>query len=408
MKRKYGLGAVLKMAAWALAYACIQVGLLAETVVTFELLGDLPGGSFGSEAWAVSGDGLVVTGSSNAGEADISVPFRWENGEMTNLGIWPGALAGGADVGISYDGSIIVGNMFFYPPGILDGFIWQDGTMQMLSNSPGSSENYATTAASDDCSVIAGYRNTEEGKVWHWDKNTGEISWIERTGLDIRALTADGAVAVGVIFPEDDSPVLGFRWQKNLGIEEIMNLYANDVSGDGTRIVGSKGGEWHALLWDKGTITDFGEESGFPNAISSDGSVMGGERFGTAVMWRESDQWQRINLNNFLDSHGIQRNGYTLIQVNDLSADGSTLAGTGRHANDGDFEAFRINISESTPTTWAGYSIVDGAGNVDTAPWMGMVNVADAPWVYSYTLNNWLYIPEEHVSTSGGWGYVPR
>jgi probable HAF family extracellular repeat protein len=71
-------------------------------------LGDLPGGDFGSEANAVSGDGQVVIGRSAV--ASGSAAFLWtaETG-MVEIG---GLLPGGFSIvnAVSFDGSIIVGS----------------------------------------------------------------------------------------------------------------------------------------------------------------------------------------------------------------------------------------------------------------------------------------------------------
>ena len=54
--------------------------------VSFQGLGDLPGGGFWSNAVGVSADGSVVVGFSDSSASDIGEAFRWENGVMTGLG----------------------------------------------------------------------------------------------------------------------------------------------------------------------------------------------------------------------------------------------------------------------------------------------------------------------------------
>jgi hypothetical protein len=65
----------------------------------------------------------------------------------------------------------------------------------------------------------------------------------------------------------------------------------------------------------------------------------------------------------------------------------------------------QIVPASSGAPTWAGYP-VDEAGNVDTTPWMGFINVAAGEWVWSYSLGKWIYLPEEFVSESGAWAYA--
>ncbi len=57
------------------------------------------------------------------------------------------------------------------------------------------------------------------------------------------------------------------------------------------------------------------------------------------------------------------------------------------------------------PTEWHGYEI-DAGGWVDTGDWMGVLFVTHDPWVYSYDLAKWLYIPESSVDMDGGWTFV--
>ena len=55
---------------------------------------------------------------------------------------------------------------------------------------------------------------------------------------------------------------------------------------------------------------------------------------------------------------------------------------------------------------WGPFPILDAAGNVDTGAWMGYLNVASDPWIWSYSLNQWLYIDKNSVTGSGSWAYV--
>ncbi|MEX0321591.1 MAG: hypothetical protein AB3N63_05490 [Puniceicoccaceae bacterium] len=55
--------------------------------------------------------------------------------------------------------------------------------------------------------------------------------------------------------------------------------------------------------------------------------------------------------------------------------------------------------------TWAGFP-VDDMGDVDTGGWMGWVNVTNAPWVWNYTLEQYIFIEEANVSMDGAWLFV--
>lgn len=67
-------------------------------------------------------------------------------------------------------------------------------------------------------------------------------------------------------------------------------------------------------------------------------------------------------------------------------------------------EAF-VEGDDVGPTTWAGYDR-DANGNVNTGSWMGWLNVTHEPAVWSYTLQNWVYLPEGNVTANGGWTYI--
>lgn len=48
----------------------------------------------------------------------------------------------------------------------------------------------------------------------------------------------------------------------------------------------------------------------------------------------------------------------------------------------------------------------DAAGNVDTGDFLGWINVRQAPWVWSFSLDGWLFLPEGAVHQAGAWAYV--
>ena len=55
--------------------------------------------------------------------------------------------------------------------------------------------------------------------------------------------------------------------------------------------------------------------------------------------------------------------------------------------------------------SWCEFPVV--GGHADTGSWLGWLYVATEPWVYSYALDGWLYIPDCPDAT-GGWVYVAR
>ena len=53
---------------------------------------------------------------------------------------------------------------------------------------------------------------------------------------------------------------------------------------------------------------------------------------------------------------------------------------------------------------WGPFSIVD-EGSVFTGSWIGWLWVGDAPWVWSYSLKNWIYMEDPVADVPGAWGY---
>lgn len=55
---------------------------------------------------------------------------------------------------------------------------------------------------------------------------------------------------------------------------------------------------------------------------------------------------------------------------------------------------------------WGPFEILDAAGNVNTDNWMGWINVAGDPYVWSYAFESWCYINKDAIGNSGGWVFV--
>lgn len=57
------------------------------------------------------------------------------------------------------------------------------------------------------------------------------------------------------------------------------------------------------------------------------------------------------------------------------------------------------------PATFAGIE-VDEFGNVDTGDFMGVLHVANDPWVYVFDMARWVYMPDPGEDFAGAWAYV--
>ena len=130
----------------------------------FRGLGDLEGGRFSSQAYAISGDGKVVVGFSSA---NTSQAFRWTATEgMVSLGSLSSTSSQAYDV--SADGSVIVGSMD--SPDTVSGavfgeaFRWTQATgMVGLGALPGYRVDSRALGISGDGTVIVGGNRVSTG-----------------------------------------------------------------------------------------------------------------------------------------------------------------------------------------------------------------------------------------------------
>ena len=234
-----------------------------------------------SRAWGLSGDGLVVIGTS--GPATGGLPVYWTQADGLNI--------------------------------IQGGF--------------GTSPTSYPSAASTDGSVIVGESG---GQAYRWSESNPII-----TGLGFlpgtfdsgaTAVSADGSVVVG------NSGDRAFRWTDGSGMTEIAGIAgeaqtrAYGISGDGSMVVGSSGtgtpgGSGFAVRWDEFGFIDFlgtlgvdaiGDEA---RAISSDGQVIAGQSNGLAFRWTESDGMSSLGL----------LPGATTASATAVSGDGSVILG---------------------------------------------------------------------------------
>jgi hypothetical protein len=58
------------------------------------------------------------------------------------------------------------------------------------------------------------------------------------------------------------------------------------------------------------------------------------------------------------------------------------------------------------PSEWAGYPIEQDGVSVNTGTWLGWLDIRNDPWIYSYSLDNWLYIDASSVGEAGSWVYA--
>jgi hypothetical protein len=74
-------------------------------------------------------------------------------------------------------------------------------------------------------------------------------------------------------------------------------------------------------------------------------------------------------------------------------------------ANQAEFIFDNISVTVQGATTWADYDIGEN-GWVDTTPWLSWINVSAGDYIWSASLNKYIYLPESFVSEAGAWTYV--
>ena len=294
-------------------------------------LGDFADGQFQSGGYDMSADGSVVVGYGSTSTAQEA--FRWTKTDgMIGLGDLPGGLAGSLAYGVSADGTVVVGKS------------------ASGNSSANSYEAFRWTA--------------ESGMVGLGDLPGG------RFASEARGVSADGSIVVGKAEPTStNNQPEAFRWTSADGMIGLGQLpggrsgsWANAVSPDGAVIVGkswSSRGSGEAFYWTaNGGMVGLGflpgGASSEAHAVSADHSVIVGEaNFNsttTAFYWAEP--LGMVNLREDLNAHGVESLtgwNHDLIAF-DVSADGRTIIGYGRNA-DNKQEAWYATIP-GVPTAW--------------------------------------------------------
>ena len=243
-----------------------------------------------SLAWATSANGMVVVG--DCALPSTSYPswrgFRWSGSQgMTNLSDSQSARAISGD-GNSYFGSATIAGSSYAAR-------WESaGSLTIMSSFAGSS----VTACSSSGNFAAGQEN---GRAVRWSGGGSPAVLLTPAATQSRALgmSDDGTSITG------DAVIGGvtqaFRWTERMGAVSLGLLAGGDYS------------------------------QGY--AISANGSVIVGQAAtaagSRAFIWTES--LGMSELGSYLARQGIDLSGWTLSLASGISADGSSIAGTGRY-----------------------------------------------------------------------------
>ncbi len=372
---------------------------------SFTPLGDLPGGSFHSEAWGVSADGSTVVGASiingNILFGGTYAAFRWtaQSGlvniyDVGNIGSICRAYAASAD------GSVVGGGADYgvLSPTQIVAFIWtQEAGVQEIGDLPGGPSGSARAEArgvSADGAVLAGSGESDSGSE-AFRYTTADALFLGLGdlpggpfGSSGYGISADGLTIVGSSAAADGTQAFG--WNSQAGMQPLGYLptpvgvtpfsEAYGTSSDGSVIVGlsrstaaAPTNGWEAFRWTQpagggGGMQPLGDlpGGGFLSAAyatSADGSIVVGragvlgpcgpfgcQTAGRAFIW--DAQHGMRDLTVVLTDLGINLTGWTLSEARGISASGRVIVGTGIDPQ-GNVESWRADLGPPPcPADW--------------------------------------------------------
>lgn len=245
-------------------------------------------------------------------------------------------------------------------------FRWEGGNLQNLGTLGGSKST--ATAVSADGSVVVGSASTaanlEHAFRWEGTAAGGSMDDLGTLGGNTsvaNAVSSDRSVVVGSAFTAGNIEH-AFRWtEATHTMDDLDTLGGNSssatlVSSDGSVVVGSwttTGNLKRAFRWEDGTTADLGTLGGTrstASANSSDGSVIVGFSYTAgnalhAFRWTGASGMQ--DLNTLLSSAGVNMSGITLYTAPALSSNGQFIAGEG--AFSGVARAYLVRCYDGTP-----------------------------------------------------------
>lgn len=301
-----------------------------------------------SEAWGVSADGTVVTGSSVIGSDTRA--YRWTSGGgMTNLGVLP-SMTYSRGIAISADGTTITG--VTGDSSVTASFRHVGGVMTDIGVLPGASNMYATGVNGNGNVIVGNADSFSTQQAYRWVNGSGVSDLGFMAGgsyARAAAVTANGQTIVG----HGDATGTGFSarafsWTSGGGFVNLGALpaaspesYATAVSDDGASIVGysrHSSGAIHAVRYAGGSVIDLHTLAGYTNSFARDASLGGSTIVGGAsggspsqAAWLWTNAQGMVNLNTYLPSIGIDLTGWYLNVATGVSADGLTIVGNGTH-----------------------------------------------------------------------------
>jgi probable HAF family extracellular repeat protein len=289
-------------------------------------LGDLAGGPRESYAYGASGDGSVIVGSSSASTQGPQA-FRWTaNGGMQGLGYLSPAYRHSEALGVSSDGGTIVG-YGVVGPGQTRAFRWTASGMVGLADLVGGPEGSRASGVSAFGQIISGES---------WGANGLEATrWVGNSVEGLGDLVGGGFQSAATAISTNGHSIVGYGWSSN-GFEAFR------WTDGGDQIIRDPG--------DSGGMVGLGDLVGgaFDSTalgVSDNGLVVGR---GTSALGSEAFLWMpgfgMRRVADVLTSQGVDVGGWRLTSANAISADGTTIVGTGINS-DGRTEAWMARVN---------------------------------------------------------------
>lgn len=288
--------------------------------------------------YALSGDGRVVVGQFAPGNA-----FIWRGSETSKFRPSPDKSILDLYVqATSQDGSVIVGKAGqAYRYSKATGFA-------LLGKLKGDIDSFAYDVSGKG-DVVVGYSQANtfnRAFVWRTGEGMSEIpAPAQNTSTIALAVSLDGRAACGI--SSADATVRAFR--TDFRVSELLPIgkmhtdsSANDISGDGSIIVGSVSGEdsSSAVYW-KGNqiyfLPNMGRKTAVAKCVSADGEFIGGYCGDDAVIWHNK---QCTKLETILGG------GWTFESINGIAHVGNKIIVTGWGNHGGKDVGYHAILSE--------------------------------------------------------------
>jgi uncharacterized membrane protein len=362
-----------------LAFASASLLAAAAQAQSFEGIGDLTGGIFGSAAYGISADGRTVVGTSVSAAGTEAV--YWRGGTLVPLGDLAGGVFESSAVSVNFDGSIIVGTG---KDATEDRGVRWDGpsyaltVLPQVSGFPGGARGtgisangrtlcgWGTDGQTTAYNIVTGYR-IDDGML------TGLLVPVPGGSLSdsgAYAASADGSVIVGRV-RTGGIAYQGCYWLGTTlhvppdlaGGADYSQIFG--VSADGTVQVGAANSSaapnyasGEPCRWENDLPVGLGAAPGgtaVGNAISCnhDGSIVvghttvaGGAR---AFLWDATHGMRELS-DVLTNDYGLVLTGWTLQVARAITPDGSVIVGQGINPA-GDSEGWIARLACATLAT---------------------------------------------------------